>query len=313
MVKVSVIIPVFNVEKFIEKTLASICNQPYSDLEIIVINDGSKDNSGEICDRLAKNDSRIRVLHQANQGITKTRNTGMQLATGDYLCFVDSDDWISDNFIDKLVDACEREQADIAFTNHSIVNNKGVFFREDYQQLIYSEPVEKNKLLCQIFFPAVHGKIYRRSSLTTTNISFLEQSGYNGFAEDILFNFEAINSAKKLVLVPGEYYFYNRDNPNSVCSLSSRWEENNDDRLTVLTEIFSKAQKLPYRHEISPTLQEISMQHIQWGKKDMARKFIKSPVAGLEKTERDYLLQIAYSITRKKKKNWLSRLFGFAH
>lgn len=313
MVKVSVIIPVFNVEKFIEKTLSSICNQPYCDLEIIVINDGSKDNSGEICDRLAKNDSRIHVRHQANQGITKTRNTGMRLATGEYLCFVDSDDWISDNFINKLVDACEQEQADMAFTNHSIVNNRGVSYRDDYQQLTYIEPVEKNKLLCQIFFPAVHGKIYRRSSLTKANIDFLEQSGYNGFAEDILFNFEAINSAKKLVFVPSEYYFYNRDNPNSVCSLSSRWKENNDDRLTVLTKIFSEAKKLPYRHEISPTLQEISMQHIQWGKKDMARKFIQSPVAGLEKTERDYLLQIAYSIMTKKKKNWLSRLFGFAH
>lgn len=312
MIKVSVIIPVFNVEHFIAKTLISICNQTLSNIEIIVINDGSKDNSGAICDRLAETDSRIHVLHQSNQGITKTRNIGMRLAKGDYLCFVDSDDWVSENFINRLIGACERAKADIAFTNHSIVNDNKFSYRDDYHQLIYTAPVEKNKLLCQIFFPAVHGKLYRRSALTKANITFLEQSGYNGFAEDLLFNFEAINTVGKLVFVPDEYYFYNRDNPNSVCSLSSRLEDNNDDRLTVLTKIISEAQKLPYRYEISPILQEILMQHIKWGKKDMAQKFIKSPIAGLENAERDYLLQIAYGITQKKK-NWLSRLFDFMH
>lgn len=310
MVKVSVIIPVFNVENFIEKTLTSICNQTFSNIEIIVINDGSKDNSGSICDRLAKADSRINVLHQSNQGVTKTRNTGIGLATGDYLCFVDSDDWLSENFINKLVNVCECENADIGFTNHSIINNKEFTYRDDYHQLVYTDPVEKNKLLCKIFFPSGGGKIYKRSTIAKASITFLEQSGYNGFAEDLLFNFEAINSAEKLVFVPGEYYFYNRDNPNSVCSLPSRQGENNDGRLTVLKSIFSQAQKMTYRHEISSTLQEISAQHIQWGKEDMARKFIEMSWKNLTKSERDYLMEIAYNIIGQKR-SWVSHLFNF--
>ncbi|WP_303853189.1 glycosyltransferase family 2 protein [Bartonella apis] len=310
MVKVSVIVPVFNVENFIEKTLSSICNQTFSDLEIILIDDGSKDQSGEICDQYAKKDSRIRVIHQENQGITKTRNTGIQLASGDYLCFVDSDDWISENFISVLVAASDRNKADIAFTNHSIVNHNQCSYRDDYHQSIYAEPAEKNELLCQIFFPAVHGKIYRRSSLMNREITFLVQKGYNGFAEDILFNFEALNGAEKLIFVPEEYYFYNRDNPNSVCALPAKQEANNDDRMTVLTKIFATASKLPYRLDISPTLKKIAEQHIEWGKEDMARKFIKSPFAGLKKSERSYLLEVADGILGEKT-NFAKRLINF--
>ncbi len=310
MVKVSVIVPVFNVENFIEKTLASICNQTFSDLEIIVIDDGSKDRSGKICDQYAKKDSRIRVFHQKNQGITKTRNTGIGLATGDYLCFVDSDDWISEKFIEVLVAASEKSNADIAFTNHSIVHHDKCSYREDYHQSVYAEPVEKNELLCQIFFPAVHGKIYRRSSLTNREITFLEQKGYNGFAEDILFNFEALNGAEKLVFVPDEYYFYNRDNPNSVCALPAKQKANNDDRMTVLAKIFAIASKLPYRLDISPTLKKISEQHIRWGKEDMARKFIKSPFVGLNESEKNYLLEIAADILGQKT-NLAKRIINF--
>lgn len=312
MVKVSVIIPVYNVENFVEKTLTSVCNQTYRDTEIVVINDGSTDQSGAICDQFAKTDDRIRVIHQENQGITKTRNRGMNEAKGEFLCFVDSDDWLTPNFIHALVNACETDGADIAFTNHAIVNDNTVTNRDDYHQTIYTKSDEKNALLCQIIFPAVHGKIYRRTSLQNAKVKFLEQDGYHGFAEDILFNFQAINSAKKIVFVPNEYYFYNRDNPNSVCALPSKQEENNDDRLTVLAKIFSLASKMPYRHEISPTLQEISMQHIQWGKEDMAWKFINSPFAGLEKAERAYLLDIAHGIVGTKR-SWLSRLFNLKH
>lgn len=302
MVKVSVIVPVFNVEKFIEKTLISICKQTFSNLEIIVINDGSQDRSGEICDQYAKKDLRIRVFHQKNQGITKTRNTGIQLASGDYVCFVDSDDWISENFISALVDASENKKADIAFTNHSIINNNQCSYRDDYHQSVYAEPTEKNELLCQIFFPAVHGKIYRRSSLTNSEITFLEQADYAGFAEDILFNFQAINGAKKIIFVPNEYYFYNRDNPNSVCALSTKQEANNNDRMTVLEKIFIDASKLPYRLDISPTLKKIAEQHIEWGKEDMARKFIKSPFTGLSNSERKHLLLFANHILGKETK-----------
>lgn len=142
------------------------------------------------------------------------------------------------------------------------------------------------------------------------SVTFLEQKGYNGFAEDILFNFEALNGAEKLIFVPGEYYFYNRDNPNSVCALPAKQEANNDDRITVLAKIFESASKLPYRLDISPTLKKIAEQHIRWGKEDMARKFIKSPFTGLKKSERSYLLEIAADILGQKI-NLAKRIINF--
>lgn len=300
MTKVSVIVPVYNAEEYIEKTLFTVCNQTYKNLEILVINDGSTDNSGEIVNKLADCDSRITVLHQQNYGITYTRNIGIQAASGKYICFVDSDDWISDNFITALIEVCEIENADISFSNHAIVNNSIASFRDDYHEIIYTDPGKKNSLLCNIYFPAVHGKLYRAAFLKNSNIAFLEENGYNGFAEDILFNFQAVNHAEKIVFVDKENYFYNRDNNNSVCALSSIQTENNDDRLNVLSKIYKIAESFSYREDISPALQIISAQHIEWGGEDMARKFIKLPWLEFTRSEKKTLFEVAYKILGKK-------------
>lgn len=300
MVKVSVIVPVYNAEEYIEKTLFTICNQTYKNLEILVINDGSTDDSGNIVNKLAEIDSRITVLNQQNCGITYTRNIGIQNATGAYICFVDSDDWISDNFITALIEACEIESADISFSNHAIVNNSIVNFRDDYIEKLYTDPSKKNTLLCSIYFPAVHGKIYKSEFLRNNKIRFLEEDGYNGFAEDILFNFQAVNHAEKIVFVNKENYFYNRDNVNSVCALPSIQTENNDDRLNVLSKIYKIAENFGYRKDISPALQVISVQHIEWGGEDMARKFIKLPWSEFTRAEKKALFEAAYKILGKK-------------
>ena len=92
---ISVIVPTYNVEKYLNKCVTSLINQTYVNLEIILVNDGSTDNSGSMCDDFAKNDSRIRVIHKKNQGLGMARNTGIENATGDYICFIDSDDYVS--------------------------------------------------------------------------------------------------------------------------------------------------------------------------------------------------------------------------
>ena len=91
---ISVIVPVYKVEKYLEKCVNSICSQSYSDLEIILVDDGSPDNCGKICDEMALNDQRIRVIHQKNQGLAAARNAGLAIAQGKYVAFVDSDDTI---------------------------------------------------------------------------------------------------------------------------------------------------------------------------------------------------------------------------
>ena len=101
--KVSIIIPIYNTEKYLPKCLDSVLNQTYHNLEIILVDDGSSDNSGKIADESTKKDKRITVLHQKNQGQSSARNNGVKKSTGDYISFIDSDDTISKTFIDSLL------------------------------------------------------------------------------------------------------------------------------------------------------------------------------------------------------------------
>ena len=112
--KISVIIPVYNVEKYLEKCVRSVFNQTYKNLEIILVDDGAKDSSGEICDRLKEIDSRIKVIHKENGGLSSARNEGLKIATGDYIGFLDSDDYIIPYFYEYLLKLIKENNADIA-------------------------------------------------------------------------------------------------------------------------------------------------------------------------------------------------------
>lgn len=111
---VSIVVPVYNVESFLEKCFYSINNQIYKNIEIILVDDGSTDGSGELCDVLAKNDSRAKVIHKQNGGLSDARNVGIDNANGKYIMFVDSDDWIERDTISDAIDAIERNNAEIA-------------------------------------------------------------------------------------------------------------------------------------------------------------------------------------------------------
>lgn len=112
--KVSVIVPVYNVEDYLEKCVDSIINQPFSDMEIILVDDGSPDNCGKICDNFAEKDSRVKVIHKENGGISDARNVGVEAANGEYICFIDSDDFMEPNLLDKLYGLAQKYHADIA-------------------------------------------------------------------------------------------------------------------------------------------------------------------------------------------------------
>ncbi len=105
---VSVIIPVYNVKKYLEKSVGSVTSQTYKELEILLVDDGSTDGSGEICDKLADMDSRIAVVHKKNGGLSDARNVGLDIATGDYILFVDSDDTVNPELIERCVKTAEK-------------------------------------------------------------------------------------------------------------------------------------------------------------------------------------------------------------
>ena len=162
---ISVIVPVYNVEKYLERCLDSILNQTYSDLEIILVDDGSTDTSPEICDAYAKRDERIRTFHQKNGGLSAARNTGLDNARGDYIGFVDSDDQIVPTMYESLLVAMENEKADIAIGNFAYLDEQGRKAGESFplKKAVYSGIQAMEQLLCDaVHFVSSCNKLYRK-------------------------------------------------------------------------------------------------------------------------------------------------------
>ncbi len=209
---ISIIIPVFQAEKYIKRCLDSVVNQSYKNLEIILINDGSTDKSEEIIKRYMENDERIKLLYQTNQGAGAARNNGLDVATGTYIGFVDSDDWIEPDMYEYLYRIIKEENADIAAcdfistsTTGSKINNKETeklkcMNQEEVMKFFFRVNGEKS-------FYAVWNMLYKKSMIE--NCRFPEGK----ITEDLLFNYWAYSNCKKYVLSNQKkyYYFYNTE------------------------------------------------------------------------------------------------------
>ena len=152
-VKVSVIVPIYNVEKYIGKCILSIIEQTYKNIEIILVDDGSLDDSGNIADEYATRDNRIKVIHKANAGVSAARNSGLDAATGDFVCFSDGDDYVMPNYVEHLLKLCLTYHADVAYTvdmyttfhNEHIANSQvKVITPEDATENILCYPQIRN-------------------------------------------------------------------------------------------------------------------------------------------------------------------------
>ena len=212
MPKVSIIIPVYNVEEYLEKCLNSVINQTLTDIEIICINDGSTDNSLSILENFARNDKRIIILNQENKGQSAARNNGLKIATGEFIGFVDSDDWIDLNYYEVLYNSAKKHEADIAVCGILKVlehkNEVYLKFEKEKVETVARKKYEWANIPKNCY---VYNKIYRREPLLKSESSFEEGVKY----EDIEWNHKVIYMLEKMVCVPCVYYFY-RDNPNST-------------------------------------------------------------------------------------------------
>ena len=137
--KISVIVPVYNVENYVSKCIESIINQTYSNLEIIIVDDGSTDKSGEICEYYAKRDDRIVLVHQENQGLSMARNNALDIAKGEYIGFVDSDDWIAPDMYEVLYNSAVQCGADISVCNFYCMDKAGEFVLDFYGRYIFKD------------------------------------------------------------------------------------------------------------------------------------------------------------------------------
>lgn len=156
MPEVSVIIPVYNNERYIEECVRSVQNQTFADLEMIVINDGSTDGSGEILERILREDKRIRLFHQENKGAGAARNKGLDMAEGRYLIFVDGDDWIAPDYIEKLYTAAEERGSEMVICGFTCVTETGEVLREiypkEYRRFEGEECVFQISAVCSHFY-----------------------------------------------------------------------------------------------------------------------------------------------------------------
>ena len=210
---VSVIIPVYNVEEFLRRCLDSVCNQTYENIEIIIVNDGSPDNSQVIIDEYAKKDNRIVSIIQENGGLSDARNSGMKVANGKYLMFVDSDDYIEHNCIQLLVDNANKTKADIIVSNKKTLNLNGEFsYGVDLENKVLNErDMRTSALKFDYFLGRGYGvsawaKLYNNNFIENMGIKFEKNNEI--FAEDMLFNLKCYTYNPKISLINEELYIY---------------------------------------------------------------------------------------------------------
>lgn len=206
---ISVIVPVYNVEIYLEKCIKSITDQTYKKLEIILINDGSTDNSGQICKKWKKIDSRIIFIDKKNTGVSDTRNYGLSIATGEYITFVDSDDFLEATIYEELIKTIKKEKSGLVICGYnSIYNNKVKTHLYNYpiniNSLSYLEsPFESDgRLWNKLFKKEIIGDLRFDSNINVT--------------EDMLFLFQYVEKIKKISILNKPLYNYNLTNIDSV-------------------------------------------------------------------------------------------------
>ena len=211
--KVSIIVPVYNVEKYLRKCLDSLINQTYKNLEIIVINDGSTDNSADICDEFAVKDSRVLVIHQKNSGVSVARNVGLDKMTGSYVTFVDSDDYLEKNAVERFLQIMCNNSADIVFCeSKTFFKNKIIYNPKIYAESYDTETI-KEKILMDKIVNQVATRFFKQE--IWDGIRFPEKLVY----EDFYIVPSLCLKAKKIVYKCEPLYWYNRMNASSQTSL----------------------------------------------------------------------------------------------
>lgn len=214
----SIIIPVYNVEAYLEQCVKSILDQWTPEVEVILVDDGSTDNSGKLCDKFAAQSKELIVVHQENGGLSAARNTGLRFATGRYITFVDSDDFIGNNSIQKILSWIEGSSSDICFINVWKLFPNGR--KELLDVPIPHEMLCKGKLNAVKYLSEMNkypgsacGKLFRRAFLTQNKLDFPKD---RRISEDLGFMRDCILKAEQFDSLPIDFYYYRQGRSNSI-------------------------------------------------------------------------------------------------
>lgn len=220
MAKISVLMPVYNVERYLERCLESVLNQTFSDMEILCMDDGSTDRSGEILDQYAKRDSRVRVVHKANSGYGSTMNQAAALASGEFIGIVESDDYIDPDMYEVMCEAMTSRQLDFVKTDYyQMWERDDGTEQNDYRALtrtggLYGRVIEPNRERESYFLEKfTWNALYRREFLEKHGIRYQETPGAS--YQDNGFWFQTFYFAERVMFLPQAFYHYKQDNPDS--------------------------------------------------------------------------------------------------
>lgn len=208
---ISVIVPVYNVERYLARCIESILSQTYTDFELLLIDDGSKDKSGSICDEYALKDSRIRVFHKPNGGVSSARNVGLDNARGQWVAFCDSDDWLDKSMYKEMCDKLVQEQANIVYCDINMVFEN---YQKVYKSAIYSsqKTIFLNNFIASEW-TSLCNVVVKRSLIEVNKIRCPEGIA---FAEDYHVSTRLMFFANKICYIDKPLYYYNRENSTSA-------------------------------------------------------------------------------------------------
>lgn len=238
----SIIIPAYNVEKYIEQSVNSILNQTYQNFEIIIINDGSKDNTGKIIDKLYQNNSKIKIIHKENEGLSKARNTGIKKSIGEYLIFLDGDDyWNSNEALAQIFTKIKKDKNDLVmiglqkyFEETKTIVNKKLFDSKI--------PITiKNLLKTNYYKASACDKIIKKSSFINNDLTFPEGL----LSEDIIYCSNLLNKVKNIGLINENIYVYRQHKSSITKNINVK---NIEDILTMLKEGLKNKNSLNYNY-----------------------------------------------------------------
>ena len=245
---ISVIVPVYNTEPYLRTCINSIVNQSFTDLEILIIDDGSNDNSGKICDELALTDDRISVYHKENGGLSVARNYGLKKASGLFYAFVDSDDCLHKDFFKVLINSQRKNKADIVSTD--------ILMFDDFKQIIeesedsFSELVfNRDEAIKEYFKPSGERKIYHGFCMKLYKKELFDEIEFPAgrLHEDLYVTYRLINKCNRFVYLDLPYYYYFQ-NPSGICN--NYTEDNFNDECDAYFEIYSFFKDSKYEKEV---------------------------------------------------------------
>ncbi len=220
---ISIIVPIYKVEKYIKKCVDSIISQSYKDIEIILVDDGSPDNCPAICDEYAKKDNRIKVIHKENGGLISARKAGLKESTGEYVCFVDGDDWIEPDMYEHIADAIKKYSCDCVITQFyfsfpdkelksNYLLNKEYYTRNEIEKEIFPTMLFAGEYYQFGIYPCCWTKVFKRELLEK---HLMDTDDRIRMGEDIAFTYPCLMECNSIAFIDKPLYHY-RNNPSSM-------------------------------------------------------------------------------------------------